>query len=76
MRITYPNRCAALDGVRTTNGGDMVMNLDQYCRVRYGLEKDEKPTKSQRNTVSRMCRDGTLDAVKSGRKWIINERRL
>lgn len=49
----------------------MVMNLDEYCRLRYGLRDDEKPTKSQRNTVSEMCRHGVLDAFKSGRRWLI-----
>ena len=49
----------------------MIMNLDAYCRLRYGLADGEKPTKSQRNTVSAMCRDGVLDAFKSGRRWLI-----
>ena len=49
----------------------MVMNLDTYCRLIYGLQPGEKPTKSQRNTVSEMCRRGTLDAFKSGRRWLI-----
>ena len=49
----------------------MVMNLDAYCRLRYGLQANEKPTKSQRNTVSEMCRRGVLDAFKSGRCWFI-----
>ena len=48
-----------------------ILNLDAYCRLRYGLADNEKPTKSQRNTVSEMCRRGVLDAFKSGRCWLI-----
>ena len=47
----------------------MVVNLDAYCAIRYGLEGP--PTKAQRNTVSKMCRDGKLDAYKSGKRWFI-----
>lgn len=49
------------------------MTVDQVCAVFYGnaWDKDERSRKSKRNTVSRMCRDGTLNARKSGRKWII-----
>lgn len=49
------------------------MNVDQACAVIYGdgWDKDEKSRKSKRNTVSRMCRDGVLEARKAGRKWVI-----
>lgn len=49
------------------------MTVDQVCAVLYGnaWDKDEKSRKSKRNTVSRMCRDGTLYARKAGRKWVI-----
>lgn len=49
----------------------MIVSLDAYCRIVYGLPDGQKPTKSQRNTVSEMCRKGTLDAFKSGRRWLI-----
>lgn len=49
----------------------MLMNIDAYCRLHYGLPDGQAPTKSQRNTVSEMCRRGTLDAFKSGRRWFI-----
>ena len=49
---------------------DVVVNVDAYCEIRYGLAGVE-PTKAQRNTVSKMCRDGTLDAFKSGKRWLI-----
>lgn len=49
----------------------MIVSLDAYCRLVYGLPDGAKPSKSQRNTVSEMCRRGTLDAFKSGRRWLI-----
>ena len=49
----------------------MLINLNDYCRLRYGLAKAQQPTKAQRNAVSEMCRTGTLDAFKSGNRWII-----
>lgn len=50
-----------------------LMNIDAYCLVAYGQGWDSTPgsKKSKRNTVSRMCRDGVLDAFKSGRRWLI-----
>ena len=49
------------------------MNLDQVCAVFYGegWDKDKKSQKSKRDTVSRMCRDGTLNARKAGYRWVI-----
>ena len=54
----------------------MVITLDQYCRIRYGLGSGETPTKAQRNTVSKMCRDKVVPAFKSGRRWFINDERF
>ena len=54
----------------------MAMKLDEYCRIYYELKDGEKPTKSQRNSVSRMCREKRLDAVKSGNRWFIKEKEL
>ena len=48
----------------------MLLNVDEYCDVRYGL-RGKRPTKAQRNTVSQMCRTGTLNAFKSGKRWLI-----
>ena len=48
----------------------MLVNVDTYCDIRYGL-RGSPPTKAQRNTVSAMCRNGTLEASKSGKRWII-----
>ena len=53
----------------------MVLTLDQYCRMRYGLASDATPTKAQRNTVSQMFREGRVKgAFKSGRRWLVDER--
>lgn len=51
----------------------MILSLDAYCELVYGpqFRASEKSIKSKRNTVSRMCRDGALDAFKSGRRWLI-----
>ena len=63
--------CACLCA-RWIDGGEMEpMRIDRYCRIRYGLKDGEKPTRSQRNTAAAMCRNGTLDAFKSGRVWLI-----
>ncbi len=50
-----------------------LMTVDDYCELVYKDEfrKSKASMKSKRNTVSRMCRDGVLDAVKSGRRWLI-----
>ena len=48
------------------------MNLRQFCRVKYGLPEGAEPTKAQLNTVTQMCRDGKLDAIKVGRQWLVN----
>ena len=49
------------------------MTVDQVCAVLYGKRWDEseKGKKSKRDTVSRMCRDGALDARKAGKRWLI-----
>ena len=51
----------------------MYVNVDDYCRIRYGEGWDStgEKRKSKRDTVSRMCRDGVVSAVKSGRRWLI-----
>ena len=49
------------------------VTVDGYCAVVYGPGWDatEAGRKSKRNTVSEMCRNGVLDAKKSGRRWLI-----
>jgi len=49
---------------------DDLWDVKRFCRWKYGL--DGEPSKSQKNTVSQMCRDGTLPAVKVGAKWRID----
>ena len=31
----------------------------------------DEPTKPQRNHVAKLCREGKLDAVKCGQRWVI-----
>lgn len=49
------------------------LTVDGYCAVVYGPGWDatDRSKKSKRDTVSLMCRDGKLDAFKSGRRWLI-----
>ena len=49
------------------------MTIDEFCSTVYGPGWDSEPEKkkSKRDTVSRMCRDGVLDAFKVGRRWLI-----
>ena len=51
-----------------------LVTVDGYCEVIYGDEfrKSPKSIKSKRDTVSRMCRDGILNAQKCGRRWLIS----
>ena len=55
--------------------GEMAhpMTIDEFCSTVYGPGWDSEPEKkkSKRDTVSRMCRDGVLDAFKVGRRWLI-----
>jgi len=59
----------------TTEEVDMgpPITVDAMCELLYGprWDADEKSKKSKRNTVSRMCRDGVLNARKAGRRWLI-----
>lgn len=50
-----------------------LMSVDAYCEIRYGpdFRKSKESVKSKRDTVSKMCREGTLDAFKSGSRWLI-----
>lgn len=49
------------------------VTVDEFCSVVYGPGWDSEPEKkkSKRDTVSRMCRYGVLDAFKVGRRWLI-----
>lgn len=51
----------------------MTLTIDDYCELVYGKrwDADAKCRKSKRNTVSRMCREGTLKARKAGKRWLI-----
>lgn len=48
---------------------DDLWTVKRFCRWKY---ETEEPTKAQLNVVSRMCKDGTLPAVKVGKEWRID----
>ena len=52
---------------------DTIMDVKQFCCWKYGVEE---PTQTQRNTVTKMCVDGTIsNAEKVGKAWYINATR-
>jgi len=53
--------------------GPPFMTIDTYCALVYGPQWDEseKSRKSKRDTVSKMCRDGSLKCRKAGKRWLI-----
>ena len=52
---------------------DPPVTVDGYCAIVYGpgWDRTEKSRKSKRDSVSRMCRDGTLECRKAGKRWLI-----
>ena len=49
---------------------DVIMDTTQFCRWKYDVDE---PTQAQRNSVTRMCVDGTIrNAEKIGKSWHIN----
>ena len=52
-----------------------LLSIREFCFIYFQDElrktTDGEPTKSMRNTISRLCRDGIVDAVKYGRRWFI-----
>lgn len=50
-----------------------IVSVDAFCAIRYGpnWDRTQKSRKAKRDTVTRMCRDGVLDARKAGRSWLI-----
>jgi len=57
--------------MNTTTDNSTILNVEQMARAMYGVPDSERPTKSQRNRVSELCRDGKLNATKAGRRWVI-----
>lgn len=51
---------------------DDLWTIKRFCRWRYDLPDDAEPTKAQENTVSQMCRDGTLPAKKVFGQWRVD----
>ena len=48
---------------------DDLWSVIRFCKWKYDTEE---PTKAQRNSVMKMCRNGVLPAVKVGREWRID----
>lgn len=55
---------------------DQLWTVERFCRWRYELPDGAEPTKSQIGTVEKMCRAGTLPAMKVGRQWRIDTRKI
>ena len=53
-------------------GLDDLWTVRRFARWKYELGPDEEPSKPQMNSVERMCKEGTLPAVKVGREWRID----
>lgn len=49
-----------------------LWSIRRFCKWRYELPDGAEPTKGQLNSVTRMCREGTLPAVKVGKQWRID----
>ena len=51
----------------------MAYTVEAACKVIYQdrLAPGQRPTKNMRDVVTRQCRNGTLNARKAGRKWLI-----
>ena len=50
---------------------ETIMNVEQMARAVYGLDADSVPSKSQRNRIREMCREGKVPAIKCGRRWVV-----
>lgn len=55
---------------------DELWTIRHFARWRYDLPESKEPTKGQLNTVTKMCRDGTVPAVKVGTQWRIDTRKI
>lgn len=53
-----------------------LWSIRRFARWRYELPDFVEPTKSQMNAVTKMCRDGVLPALKVGRQWRIDTRKI
>ena len=51
---------------------DDLWTVRRFCRWKYNLPDGTEPKKSQVNTVSKLCRDGKLPAVKLCGEWRID----
>ena len=51
---------------------DDLWTVRRYCIWKYNLPDGTEPKKSQVNTVSKLCRDGKLPAMKLCGEWRID----
>ena len=51
------------------NGFDDLWTVRRFSKWKF---ETEEPTKAQINVVTRMCRNGTLPAMKIGKEWRID----
>lgn len=51
---------------------DALWTIRRFARWLYELPDGAEPTKGQLNTVTKMCREGLVPAVKVGRQWRID----
>lgn len=52
-------------------GNESIMNVEDVARALYGTPEGERPSKSQLNSVASLCRNGKLQAMKAGKRWLI-----
>lgn len=55
---------------------DALWTIKRFARWRYELPDGAEPTKDQINTVTKMCREGAVPAVKVGTQWRIDTRKI
>lgn len=51
---------------------DDLWSVRRFCRWFYELPEGVEPSKSQVNMIGRKCANGTLPAVKIGKKWFVD----
>ena len=55
---------------------DALWTIKRFARWRYELPDGAESTKGQLNTVTKMCREGIVPAVKVGTQWRIDTRKI
>lgn len=65
-----------VDMATTDEMMDCLWSVKRFARWLYELDDADEPSKSQINYIGHMCKDGKLPAVKVGKKWRIDVRRI